>query len=134
MILRRGMGDTSPCVLVNGQWAPSSPSWCGPQQLLSDIYGWFQFGSIPSPQVASPASPQTQSQMTQPGAFTPQDAAAGASPQQSAALNQQAIADAELTGTYIPEGPAGGSALWVYVIFGGVGLILLGQAMGGRGR
>lgn len=134
MILRRGVGDANPCVLVNGQWSASSPSWCGPQQLLSDIYGWFQFGSVPNPQVASPAAPQTQVQMTQPGAFTPDDSAAGATPQQSATLTQQAISDAELAGTYLPQTAAGGSAIWVYLIFGGVGLILLGQAMGGRHR
>lgn len=105
MMLGIGAAELDECSYYsNGKVNPNRPWYCGPQALAADIYGWFQYGSTPQPKVATPASPSTQDQMMQPGLWTPDDAAAGATPQQSAELTQQAIRDAELAGSYTPSG------------------------------
>ena len=104
------------------------PWWCGPSELVSDIYCWFQYGSTPAPSMpATPSAPATVEAMTVPGAFTPADAAAGATPQQTALLTQQAIRDAEASGTYNPAGllpvNASGEVNWVSLALVGAAVI-----------
>ena len=114
------------CKIPPGGDYRSRPWWCGPSELLADFYGWFQYGSIPKPQIAPPASPETRPQMTDYVAWTPEDAAAGATPQRSAELTQQAIRDAEAAGAYTPAGTlpvnASGEVNWSSLILLAAGL------------
>lgn len=72
------------------------------QTLLSKIYSWFRYGSIPSPQMPVPNAPQTGNEMTAPGAWTPEIERRAQIEAYNAALRQR-IAEAEREGSYSPD-------------------------------
>lgn len=103
------------------------------REYYADLYSQVQYGTIPAPS-GSPQieAPQTQVQMTTPGAWTP-DLASGDIAAWNA-RNQAMIAEAERAGTYTPQGKLpwtatqaanafGGVMDWLPWVAGGIGVI-----------
>ena len=127
-----GLGPSDVCYDQNHPWwlpnifDDSAESDClksvqsaAPGELAADIYSRIEYGTIPGPTLpAAPAAPQTQAEMTTPGAWTPDQAAAPTLPQ-TAADTQAAIKAAQAAGTYNPSGNlpinASGTVNWAVV-------------------
>jgi len=120
---RRGMGDYSSASVACSQYGCSAvdlgllstgfvvfvstrcKNWvdCMAGQGIANAYSYQQYGTVPPPIPAPPPNaPQTQAQMTQPGAFTPEQSML--QPGQMTADWTAQINAAVAAGTYTPEG------------------------------